>query len=119
MMSPLLLQAIQKRTCILYAGAGFSREAKRPDGVDIPTGSELGYRLADELFRAGHYHEAPAKGQQFSLGELAEDFETAFDRLHLIELLREIFDPAGLAPGKAHELAVKYFPTIITHYELR
>jgi hypothetical protein len=114
-MIPLLLrQAIQKRKCVLYAGAGFSREAIRPDGVNMPTGSELAYRLADELFRGGHYHQAPTEDQIFSLMELAEDFEEAFGRLHMIELLLEIFDPVGLAPGEAHKLAVKYFPTIIT-----
>ncbi|HEX8091911.1 MAG TPA: SIR2 family protein, partial [Blastocatellia bacterium] len=109
-----LLQAIRDKTCILYAGAGFSLEASSPDGHKLPTGNGLGYRLALELQRAGHLLEEPKEDGIFDFITLAENYETAFGRRHLILLLHDIFYAEGVTPGEAHHLALEFFPLIIT-----
>ncbi|MCI0488678.1 MAG: SIR2 family protein [Blastocatellia bacterium] len=109
-----LLESVREKTCVLYAGAGFSLEAKMKGGGKLPTGRGLGYRLASELHAEGHLHDEPKEDQVFDFAALAEDYETAFGRGRLILLLHEIFGADGLEPGEAHRLAIKLFPTIIT-----
>jgi hypothetical protein len=109
-----LLEAVQEETCILYAGAGFSLEATLPDASKLPTGSGLGYCLAKELYDDGYIPDEPKANQPFDLAALAEDYETAFGRQRLIQLLHKIFGADGLEPGEAHHLAINHFPTIIT-----
>jgi HEAT repeat protein/energy-coupling factor transporter ATP-binding protein EcfA2 len=109
-----LLEAIREKRCVLYAGAGFSLEATLPHGQRLPTGKGLGQRLATELYRNGHLAVEPTEDQPIDLAAIAEDYETAFGRQNLIELLGDIFRAEGLMPGEAHNLAIKHFPVIIT-----
>jgi SIR2-like domain/HEAT repeats len=108
-----LLEAVRKKTCVLYAGAGFSLEATVEGGSGFPTGAQLGARLAEELHRDGHLDGEYDPNYAYDFALLAEDYETAFGRNKLIEFLQEIFGVSS-EPGRAHELAVKLFPTIIT-----
>lgn len=109
-----LPQAIKEKNCILFAGAGFSREATLPTGDKLPTGSETAYRLAQELYAEGYFPDEPQKDQPYNLADIAEDYETAFTRYQLIKRLEETFAPEGLRIGEAHRLAIKHFPIIAT-----
>lgn len=109
-----LIEAIREKTCVLYAGAGFSLEATLPDGRRLPTGAGLGHRLALDLHRDGILADEPKPDETFDFAELADDYETRFGRHRLVELLTEIFGADGLKPGEAHRLAVRFFPVIIT-----
>ncbi|HKP85597.1 MAG TPA: HEAT repeat domain-containing protein [Blastocatellia bacterium] len=109
-----LLKAIREKSCALYAGAGFSLEARLPGGERLPTGGGLGFRFAKELYQEGHRASEPKPDEQFDFASLAEDYETAFGRQQLILLLHEIYAADGLSPAEAHHSAINYFPIIIT-----
>lgn len=109
-----ILEAVREHQCVLYAGAGFSLEARLPDGERLPTGAGLGQRLAKELFDAGHRAKEPQEGEALNFADMAEDYETAFGRQRLIALLLDIYAPHGLKPAEAHHRAIKFFPTIVT-----
>ena len=66
-----LLEAVRQKNCVLYAGAGFSLEAKVKEGGKLPTGSGLGFRIAQELHREGFLSEGPKQDQLFDFAALA------------------------------------------------
>jgi hypothetical protein len=109
-----LLSAVREKSCVLYAGAGFSLEAQLPNGERLLPCGGLGARLAKELYEGSHRNNAPRDDEQFDFAALAEDYETATSRRELISLLHEIYAADGLTPAEAHHSAISRFPVIIT-----
>jgi SIR2-like domain len=108
-----LLNAVRERSCILWAGAGFSLEASFPGGAKLPNGRALAYHLAGKTYQEGR-REQPRLDEHLDLQIEAELFEDTFQRRELVLELFGIFGKEGLAPGEAHDLAIKLFPIIVT-----
>ena len=100
-----LLDDIEEGKCLPFIGAGFSMNAKLPDGHIMPNWDGL-TRLLAEICDID-----PAKGGP----EVAEIYERNFGRVQLIETLRKALNTDVAKPGMAHRaFAHLPFDTIYT-----
>jgi hypothetical protein len=107
---PQLLKETRQGRCILYAGAGFSKEASLPDGGKLPGGDEVASLLRSELAKGDALRGYAAT----DLKSITTRYEQIFGRPELVLSLFKVLGPDGLSTGEAHELAIKLFPIITT-----
>ena len=99
-----LIADIADARCIPFIGAGFSRNARVPDGV-MPDWAGLTTTLAAE----GHLN-ATSPGPV-----VAQEYERRFGRVQLIEAIRRSLHPDDAQPGRSHLAFVQLpFDTIYT-----
>jgi hypothetical protein len=99
-----LLADIADARCIPFLGAGFSRNARVPDGA-MPDWAGLAAILATE------------GGLDASKGgpEIAQEYERRFGRVQLIEAVRRSLHPDDAQPGNSHVAFVHLpFDTVYT-----
>src|SRR5437588_7765569 len=109
-----LLDAVRKKSCILWAGAGFSLEASFTDGARLLNSRDLAYHLARKTYKELEREREPTRNEHVDLKMEAAKFEEAFKRRELVLELFRIFGKEGLMTGEAHQLAIKLFPIIFT-----
>ncbi len=99
-----LLADIADARCIPFIGAGFSRNARVPDG-SMPDWAALTTILADE----GNIDVS------LSGPKVAQDYERRFGRVQMIEAVRRSLHPDDAQPGRSHMAFVELpFDTIYT-----
>ncbi len=81
---PDLLDQIKRRNCILFVGAGVSRE------IGLPGAEDLAATLAQDLGYATDSHQA--------LSRVTQDYEVQRGRNRLIQRIQNMFDNVVLAP---------------------
>lgn len=93
---------------VLFAGSGFSFGAKNVLSKDMPNGLELRDLLAEKL---GY------KNVQYSLGKVADYFESVFSTSELIEFIKE--QCTNISHEKYHEeiMSVKWKGIYTTNYD--
>lgn len=100
-----LLDDISSGKCLPFIGAGFSLNAKLPEGEVMPDWSGLTKILISEIGSV-----KPKTGP-----DVASSYEHKFGRVQLIEKIRHILHSDSVVPGKAHLSFVQLpFDTIYT-----
>jgi len=105
MIPEILLQEIQKRRCLLFVGAGLSLNAELPNGVTMPTWSQLAEQLSADLVE-----------KKDDALEIASLYEKTFGRNNLIKKMTELLHVQDAKPGRVHKKLAKIneFDTIVT-----
>ena len=100
-----LLNAIQTKRCLLFLGAGFSKNAELPDGLSMPSWKELAVTLSEEIHDKS---DDPLK--------VASNYARQFGKNQLIRRLSELLHVDHAKPGKIHEKLTTMiaFDTIVT-----
>ena len=100
-----LLNAIQTKRCLLFLGAGFSKNADLPDGSSMPSWKELAVTLSEEIRDKS---DDPLK--------VASNYARQFGKNQLIRRLSELLYVDRAKPGKVHEklTTIIEFDTIVT-----
>lgn len=100
-----LLKSIQTNRCLLFIGAGFSKNAILPEGKSMPDWKELAIELSKDL-------EHPTNDPL----QAASDYAQKFGKNELISKLSELLHIENAKPGKAHEKlsTIIAFDTIVT-----
>lgn len=101
-----LLQDIVENKCIPIIGAGFSKNAILPMGIDMPDWKSLGKHFAE----LGHYETDDPL-------DAISNFAHGFKRSKTIEEMKKVLhiNNLGVRPGKAHLSFAKLpFTTVIT-----
>lgn len=100
-----LISDIEKKRCLPFVGAGFSKNSVLPAGLSMPDWAELTKILAEHA-KTPESMAAPA---------VAERYQQKFGRVQLIETIREALHPDKCRPGRAHKVFVQLpFDTIYT-----
>src|ERR1700690_3942320 len=100
-----LISDIEKKRCLPFVGAGFSKNAILPAGLSMPDWSDLTGILAEHA-KTPENMAAPA---------VAERYQQRFGRVQLIETIRDALHPDKGRPGRAHRIFVQLpFDTIYT-----
>jgi hypothetical protein len=100
-----LISDIEKKRCLPFIGAGFSKNAALPLGLSMPDWAELTSILAEHA-KTPERMAAPA---------VAERYQQMFGRVQLIETIRDALYPDKGRPGRAHRVFVQLpFDTIYT-----
>ena len=100
-----LLDDITSNRCIPFIGSGFSKNAKTESGTQLPDWKELGDKAANYLDE-----EEPENAV-----EALSQFEQAYSRANLIELVAAALHINDVYPGDAHLSFCKlYFDLICT-----
>ena len=100
-----LLDKIRTKRCLLFLGAGFSKNAELPDGSSMPSWKELTVKLSEVTQDKS---DDPLK--------VASNYARQFDKNALIGKLSELLHVDRAKPGKVHEklTTVIEFDTIVT-----
>ena len=100
-----LLEDIAVRRCLLFLGAGFSKNAKLPVGKQMPDWFQLTRSLAAEL---GTNENNPLV--------ITTDYAETFGRMKLIEKISVLLHVDDAKPGDAHKklTSIMHFDTIYT-----
>lgn len=100
-----LLDDVEAGKCLPFVGAGFSLNARPPQGRVMPAWPELTMHLAS-IGRIASDSGGPA---------VASEFEKRFGRVQLIEAIRKALHTGVAEPGDAHRAFVQLpFDTIYT-----
>lgn len=100
-----LLKAIQAKRCLLFVGAGFSKNADLPEGLSMPSWKELAIELSKDLRE---------KSDEPLIA--ASNYAKEFDKNELIRKLSELLHVDNVKPGKVHDklTTIIAFDTIVT-----
>ncbi|MCJ8306179.1 MAG: SIR2 family protein [Nitrosopumilus sp.] len=100
-----LLKAIQAKRCLLFIGAGFSKNAQMPNGLTMPSWKELAIELSKDLRE---------KSDEPLIA--ASNYAKEFDKNELIRKLSELLHVDIAKPGKVHDklTTIIAFDTIVT-----
>jgi len=100
-----LLKAIHTKRCLLFVGAGFSKNADLPEGLSMPSWNQLAKQLSEEI---SEKTDDPLQA--------ASNYANEFDKNELIRKLSELLHVDIAKPGKVHEklTTVIAFDTIVT-----
>ena len=99
-----VLTALIRGEVVPFVGAGFSRNCDGPNGFVMPDWKTLGKSVAGELSNY-EYDGNPI--------DALSTYESQFQRINLIELMRREFRLDAIYPGEAHKLFVECFPGIV------
>ena len=92
----------------VMVGSGFSRCALsvRPDAKPAPMLSDLAFEIHERLYPERSAGGRQAEGYEPIAGDrilsLAQEYETAFERVHLHQLLIELIRDDDLKPAETH-----------------
>ncbi|MCA9827523.1 MAG: SIR2 family protein [Nitrosopumilus sp.] len=100
-----LLKAIQAKRCLLFIGAGFSKNAEMPNGLTMPSWNELAIGLSKDL-------REKSNEPLIAASNYAKEFGTN----ELIRKLSELLHVYAAKPGKVHckLTTIVAFDTIVT-----
>ena len=99
-----VLDALVRGEVVPFVGAGFSRNCEGPNGFVMPDWKTLGKSVAGELVNY-EYDGNPI--------DALSTYESQFQRINLIDLMRKEFRLDAIYPGEAHKLFVGCFPGIV------
>jgi hypothetical protein len=83
---PSLVETLSSGRLVLFAGAGISK------GSSLPSGRELALQMQTELFNHKFVSKRPSPEDLLQLSLVAQNYQTAFGRQKLNELLQRIFN---------------------------
>ena len=110
----ILLQEIQERKCLLFIGAGLSINANLPQGMTMPTWSQLASLLAKELKQLSAQPSIEIENNDPL--EIISLYERLLGRNILITKMAELLHIQHAKPGPVHKQLSKIneFDTIVT-----
>ncbi|MDA2935140.1 hypothetical protein MYX82_12490 [Acidobacteria bacterium AH-259-D05] len=107
---PALLDAVREERVVLFLGAGASRGALHPEGIEIPDSKSLRDKIS-EKFLGGQLKDR-------SLSEVAELAANETDLVTVQKYIRDLF--LGFQPADFHKLipTFRWHAIVTTNYDL-
>jgi hypothetical protein len=107
-----VIEAVRAGRCVLVLGSRASHEAATLAGRDYPKAASLARKLGWQ--RPRRLMGSKTRPEMPSVEKGAVAFEDANGRTQLIRELRGLVGCEGVAPSRAHELAIARFPVILS-----
>ena len=107
-----IINAVQQKNCVLFAGPGFAREAIEALGRDIPDdlmlAKAMGWKRPKRLMGTRKRRDAPDPAIA------AEKLLQSEGRAAVLEVIRKVLSLNDLEPTDAHRIGLQHFPLIIS-----